>query len=302
MVLLQTVTGNWKTMKLGLMLATALLVCVPSYGAYSSCLTTTALSTFGNTTTGDPTTGCQFVDATFSTFQVPQAASGAHTLPDPYIVPDVNNFPATITLAANTVATPTAAQIFVVESPTNPGRVQFSSPGPGKAKDVDTNFCTASGGSQGWCIQGANQTLVSSITYVGNFTNPISIIGLSGAAISHSSGGAGATAVVFREFCTGQAVFDHTGATCTQYGILQGGTINGNFNTLPFLASVLLNTPTSGVISFRDTIYLQTDNGTGSFAAVNPFDLFTTPEPSTFLLFSGLLAGLGFAKFRRKRA
>ena len=296
-----------KIMKLAKLVVVALVTSVPSFADITACPNPTpgALTPYQPTSA---TNGCSTIDATFHSFFIPSVPVGQPTLGAGYTLPDLNNPPAIVILGNNTVATPTPAQIFLVESPTNPGRIRFNSPGPatGKSADPATNFCGASSGSGGWCIQGADQSLVSSITYVGNFNSAISIIGLTGTAVSHSSGGSGATAVVYREFCTGTATFDHkgtaaTGGTCAEYGVLQGGAINGNFNTLPFNTAITLNASTN-LVSFRDTVYLTTSNGTGSFASILSFDLITTPEPATFWLLSSALAGLGFVRFRRKRS
>lgn len=281
-----------KIMKLALIFAALILLGVPGLAAPIPCPTNTPLSTF--TPPPDSNEGCLVVNNTFVSFAVPQAGVGQFTLPDPTSINGV-------LLTANTVPTPTPAQIFVMESPDYPGSVRFSSPGPskdnkGNPNNLDTNSCTSSTGSLGWCIQGADQVLVSSFTYVGNYTNAVSLIGLTGIAVSHSSGGGGATAVVFREFCPDTATFAQG---CANYGVLQGGAINGNFNTLPFTLSLNLATATTQV-AFRDTVFLDTNNGTGSFAAVMAFDLFT-PEPATFWLLGTALVGLGFARFRRKR-
>jgi PEP-CTERM motif-containing protein len=148
-----------------------------------------------------------------------------------------------------------------------------------------------------FCVQGKNQTLASSITYDLHTTGPlISLMELDGTVISHANT---TTAVVFREFCLGLTTFDQTcGGDASKYRVLQVGSVQGNFSTL----SQNVSTTFAGVfdVAIRDTVYLQTFNGEGSFAAVTSFDLFT-PEPATFGLVGLALAGLGALRFRKRK-
>ena len=110
-----------KIMKLAMIVAVALVMSVASFAAPTSCASPTPLSTF--TPPPDPDEGCLVVNNTFVSFDVPQASAGQFTLTDPTTIVG-------FTLTANTVSTPTPTQIFVRESPTDQGSIQFTSPGP----------------------------------------------------------------------------------------------------------------------------------------------------------------------------
>jgi hypothetical protein len=139
--------------------------------------------------------------------------------------------------------------------------------------------------------------MASSMTYEMHSTVPNSItqLVLDGTVFSHSSGKSGATAAVFREFCLGTTVFSQS---CTGYGFLQIGSVQGKFTTL----SQGFATTFTGVtdIAIRDTVYLQVFGPTGEYAGIQGFDLFT-PEPATFGLVGLALAGLGAVRFRKRK-
>jgi len=146
-----------------------------------------------------------------------------------------------------------------------------------------------------FCIQGKNQTLVSSITYNLQSTGPlISLMELDGTVISHANT---TTAAVFREFCLGVTTFTCTSAS-PNYRVLQIGSVNGKFTTL----NQSVSTTFAGVfdIAIQDTVFLQVFGPTGEWAGVTNFELFT-PEPATFGLVGLALAGLGALRFRKRK-
>jgi hypothetical protein len=102
--------------------------------------------------------------------------------------------------------------------------------------------------------------------------------------------------VVFREFCLGTTTFSQS---CTGYGVLQIGAVNGKFTTLSQSASATFAGVTD--IAIRDTVYLQVFGPTGEFAGVTNFDLLTTPEPATLGMVGLALAGLGALRFRKRK-
>ena len=90
------------------------------------------------------------------------------------------------TLGANTVPLPDPTAILLTAA-SEPSGIQLS-PNPANAPK-GTGFCGASSGSSGWCIQGANQSLASDVTYQMVATSgTISIINLLASVDVHSSG------------------------------------------------------------------------------------------------------------------
>jgi hypothetical protein len=241
-----------------------------------------------------PTNGCTVGDLQFSNFAVGTDAGAT-----------ING----VLLGSNNVAVPDGTSVTLSTAPGGYGielaPIPVNNPTP-------TGFCATNSGSAGWCINGANLSLASDVTYQvnalnGSTLNFIDILATVG--LHTNASGAGATAVVFREFCLGTSTFtvDASGtSTCApaNYGVLQVGALNftGNLNGQNTYVSASLGTgfaPTS-VIAVRDTVYLVTPNGNGSWAAIESFD-FVTPEPATFGMIGGGLIGLGLLTWRRKR-
>lgn len=163
------------------------------------------------------------------------------------------------------------------------------------ASITNNTFCIGGGPSPG-----VGYNLASSITYdVTALAGSISQLELDGTLVSHSSGGTGATAIVFREFCLSNSGPIPFSQGCANYGFLQIGVVNGKFSTLNETASTTFITPAT-FIAIRDTVYLQTFGPSGEWAGVTVFDLFT-PEPATFGLVGLALAGLGAVRLRKRK-
>jgi hypothetical protein len=191
-------------------------------------------------------------------------------------------------VAANAwAATPTTSTVDLNAFGTN---MQITTPGT-----CDSN--TATPGT--YCIQGANQSMSATLSYSMHATvTAISSMELSGTVVSHSSGGGGATAAIFREMCLGTSTF-----TCVagdaNYVAISIGAVQGQFQTLSQSAVTSFATAVTD-IAVRDTVFLQTQNGNGSFAEVTVFDAFV-PEPATLSLVGFALAGLGALRFRKRK-
>src|SRR5579863_3650339 len=126
--------------------------------------TTDPLSDFVSPST---TTGCTTVDSSYINWTLSPSAAGETITPSNG---SAMTFPTTPTVTA-----PTASQIFLTEDATHSDLLDLSSPGPGgPGTKVADNNCGSSSGSLGWCVQGANQTLVSSVIYTAEFNNAIS--------------------------------------------------------------------------------------------------------------------------------
>lgn len=199
-------------------------------------------------------------------------------------------------LAPNTVPVPDATNILLTAG--SEGASIELSPNPANAPK-GTGFCGASSGSSGWCIQGANQSLASDVTYEMVATSgTISIINILASVDVHASGSGstlGASSLVFLEVCPGAVVFSQG---CAGYQVLQVGLFNAKFQNLVQSGSIPFSPVTQAAV--RETVYMFTHNGSGSFADIDFFDTFT-PEPATFGLVGLALAGLGALRFRKRK-
>ena len=228
-------------------------------------------------------TGCTVGNNQFSNFVVGTVPLS----PPPTIINGV-------TLADTTWPTPPTATTVNLNSAAG-GGIDLTTPGfcgTPTASITPNTFCIGGGPAPG-----VGYNLASTITYdLHAVSGSISQLVLDGTVVSHSSGASGATAVVFREFCLGTTIFSQS---CSNYGVLQVGAVNGNFTTLTQSASTMFTGVTD--IAIRDTVYLQTFGPTGEYSGVESFDLLTTPEPATLGMVGLALAGLGALRFRKRK-
>ena len=291
-------------MKLGLILAVALLMSMPSFAAITAC--PAAATPLSNTdppappafSPADPNNGCSSLNLQFSNFVVGtiNGGLGGAVINGITIEPNAGGV-APPTSSALTGASPAGSFFEITPIPAN---------GPGFG-------CDPNSGSAGWCINGGGITLSSTVTYqVTTSSGTFNSYNVSVSAAEHTVGGAGsglpAQATFFREICIGTTTFttDAVGTTtCAggSYFVMQLGTLSfaghSNVYNTAFLG-VSFAPQTQAAI--RDTVFLKTQNGNGSWAAIGAAD-FLTPEPGTFVLLGTALVGLGFARFRlRKKA
>jgi PEP-CTERM motif len=257
-------TGMFKRL---LMVAIPLALAAPTWASICPGAPTALSPSFTNPT------GCTVGNNQFSNFVVTSGTTGI-----------ING----ITLAATTWPTPPTAS--TVDLHAFGSGIDLTTPG----------FCgtpTASITPNTFCVGGSATAEVSSITYdLHAVSGTISKLALDGTVHTHSSGQTGAVATVFREFCLGTTTFSQS---CTGYGVLQIGTLNGHNLSQAFSASTMFAGVTD--IAIRDTIFLQRFGPTGEFAGVSNFDPLTTPEPATLGMVGLALAGLGALRFRKRK-
>jgi PEP-CTERM motif-containing protein len=276
--------ANISTFRRWLMVAVPLAFAAPAWASIGACPAGPATAPADALTAYQPpssSSGCFVGNIQFSNFVVGTDAGDT-----------ING----LVLGANTVAVPGTDAILLTAA-TEGASIELS-PNPANAPK-GTGFCGASSGSSGWCIQGANQNLASDVTYQMVATSgTISIINILASVDVHASGSGstlGASSLVFLEVCPGVVVFAQG---CAGYQVLQVGLFNAKFQNLVEGGSVSFSPTTQAAV--RETVYMFTHNGTGSFADIDFFDTFT-PEPATFGLVGFALAGLGALRFRKRK-
>jgi len=231
----------------------------------------------------DPATGCQVLNVQFSNFMVGTDAGAT-----------ING----LTLGANTVPLPGTDNVLLTTALSPFAGIELS-PSPANLPN-GKGFCKSNSGPGGWCIQGANQSLASSVTFQMVAVNGISISSLDilSSVDVHASGSGvllGASALVFQEVCPNTTVFSQG---CAGYQVVQVGLFNAKNQNL--VSSGFSSFAPTMEVAVRDTVYLFTNAGTGSFADVDAFDILT-PEPATFGLVGLALAGLGALRIRKRK-
>ncbi len=268
----------------------AVLMGTPAWGSISFCPTMATPLNPTYTPPADPNVGCSVGNLSFSNFSVGTDAGSTIN----GVVLGANSSGLTIPdwsagEGPTIAAAPGGYGIELAADPTNAPKV---------------GFCASNSGSQGWCINGASLSLASSVTYQMNALNgtTFDFVAMSATIGLHTNGsGSGATSVVFREVCPGTTTFSQN---CVGYQVIQIGALNfnGSFNggnTFETGTGSVTFSPTT-MAAIRDTVYLVTPNGNGSWAAIGSFD-FLAPEPATFSMMFGGFAGLGLLAWRRKR-
>jgi hypothetical protein len=232
----------------------------------------------------DPANGCQVLNVQFSNFMVGT---------------DVGDTIAGHLLGPNTVPVPGAGNVLLTTALGSFAGIELS-PSPANLPN-GKGFCKSNSGPGGWCIQGANQSLASSVTFQMVAVNGISIssLDLLASVDVHASGSGvllGASALVFQEICPGITVFAQN---CTGYQVIQVGLFNAKNQNL--VSSGFSSFAPTTMVAVRETVYLFTHGGSGSFADIDSFDVLT-PEPATFGLVGLALAGLGALRIRKRKA
>jgi hypothetical protein len=230
--------------------------------------------------------GCSAPDGTFQDFSVGDAYNqtiNGTTFGSSGTVPDV-----------------TSGQIFLTTGPSNPKSIEIFSPGPNyypggpnPGHNFPTNYCHGDTGSEGWCVNGADQYLTSQITFQSVFNFPVTEFGFSGAAYGSTFGKP--TALLFLEVCPGTLTFSQG---CPGYQVLEAGINNSNIGSVSF-GIVALFAATNEVAS-RETVLLSTVNDkSDSWAAMGNLDLIDAPEPATMVLTASVLLMLGLIRLRK---
>ena len=283
----------------------ALAISAPAWGSITVCpggASSSPLTAF--TPPPDASTGCSVTNLVYSNFSVGTATGTINgtALVATCISPDSPGNPPCIPGNFQ----PAAGDIFL----TSAAAVGIGLTSPlirgANGLDCDSNTGPQNVGLAAWCVSGKNQSLVSTVSYQIASATPgdlISQIGLGATVVSHANV---TTAVFFREVCLGSAFTNLVGGAsgcaggAANYFVLQVGAVEGNFNTL----TQTIGTTFSGVnlVGVRDTAFLQTFNGAGSFAEILYADFTAdTPEPATFGLVSLSLVGVGLLRRSRRK-
>jgi hypothetical protein len=247
------------------------------------------ISTYPDPPTGN---GCQSGNIQFSNFNVaPITGSSYNVGSGTYIIP------------VNTWASDALAPDIILSNGTSaPDSIHMTTAAPGiphTSTACDSNGFTPNA----WCVQGNGTNQAVQITYLETAASGnISLMSLSAMVTTHSSGSgstAGGTALVIREFCPGATTFAQG---CTNYGYMEAGLVNGKFQQdVLFSQLVDLGANSSSNVAVRDTIWLASFNGAGSFAYISYIDG-VTPEPATYGMVGLALAGLGALRFRKRKS
>lgn len=271
-----------------------LAAAAPAYAGITSCPPAPATSSDPVTPYIGPGNGCSTVDGTFQNFSVGNAYGqtiDGVTFNGSGTVPDVSS-----------------SAILLSTSPADSGNIQVVSPGPdfyptgpNPGTNASTNYCASNSGSGGWCIQGAQQYLTSQVTFAVVLNDPTNTFGVTGLAVSHSSGGGsgtgGANSMLILEVCAGGGSISSCSAG--NYEVFRAGVINGNFNQTPF---ALLANYSSSYTQFevRETVFLSTDKGSGSYSTLGNLEITEAPEPGAFVLTASALFALTGLALRKR--
>ncbi len=317
-------TSRLGGMKPAILFAVLIVSSGLAHGAISACVTTNQpapsgftggngqvqgqqLSTLPSATPSSvpaSSTGCQSVELNYSNFSVANINTGTVLNPGAVSVCDGNtvtsNCNFTISYSGSPTVTPTMSDVLIEGTGTN-GGVTLSDPGTTTPNQPFGGFAVA---PNPWLIEGKNAVEASGVTYTLN-VDPSAGIGitqlsLTATVFSHSSGGGGSNSVTFLEVCPNTPTFTEG---CAGEMLLENGIINGhNFsNTATLTTGVFPAATTFGV---RQVIFLTTANGEGSDAGMTNlfFDIpgEVSPEPSTWAMMFGGIAGLGLLHRRRR--
>ncbi|GEM_PF-2412770 len=234
-----------------------------------------------------PGNGCSAPDGTFQDFSVGDAYGqtiNSTSFANSGTVPDV-----------------TSGQIFLTTGPSDPHSIEIFSPGPNyypngphPGQNFPTNYCHGDTGSEGWCVNGADEYLTSQITFQSVFNTPVTEFGFSGAAYGSTFGKP--TALLFLEVCPGTLTFSQG---CAGYQVLEAGINNSNIGSVSF--EIVASFGATNEVASRETVLLSTVNDRqDSWAAMGNLDLIDAPEPATMALTGGALLMLGALRFRKR--
>ncbi len=187
-----------------------------------------------------------------------------------------------VTFGANTVTAPSTSTINVS---TNGDGIQFDT---GSVPPCTTGS---------FCISGKNQSLTVTIVFLvstADHSSTITTADLFGQAHSHANT---TGSVAYIDTCgTGASAVCAANPTgVIQLGAATGGNVNvsGPVTTAAFSAT--------NQVWVRETIYLVTNNGSGSDSEFLAEGAIASPEPATYGLVGFALAGFGALRFKRRR-
>jgi hypothetical protein len=237
--------------------------------------------------------GCWYQDANFDNFNVSSATGGGSSL-----------FPLTTGITSGSTD---STNIQLTPPPgTTVDTLAFKSEGTSSETSCST---------QSWCVSQSSSLASQSFTY--GVVGSVDYLSLSDGTVA-SPAQSGNVITTEEQFCLGSTTFN-CGTMSATYGYLkvqQTSTGTGQFTTVftvctPGAGGCTTATPgAAGItilpqtqIAIQDTVSISTQATLLDPVFIDGFDNeFDTPEPSTFILLGGALAGLGLLRFRHRKA
>jgi len=261
--------------------------------AWGSIVACASPQTLGAPVVG-PSNGCSYLDANFDNFTVtPPTGSGSSSFST---VTGANGSDTNLEFAASGATSHT---------------LDFQTTG----QSSGSSGCT----SLSWCVVAGVAS--QSFTYDLVSTTPIRQLSLTDGTLQTSTIKDGSVITTEEQFCLGSATFNCTASSAT-YGYLQiqqtssgAGQPTTVFTVcMPGVGGCTVSTPSAATIglgpqtqiAIQNTVTISTIGGGAWPVFLDSFDNYFSPnapnpEPSTFILLGGALAGLGLFRLRRKR-